>query len=255
MGKLLNVLKKLLSTLAWILNKAALKSIRFYQKYLSPLKPPVCRFSPTCSSYGIEAIKVHGLIKGVILTSWRILRCNPFCKGGYDPVPPKGTKFFSLFLYKPSSDKNLNGSVDELKSPEEGLLNPLLTPVLVPEELFGVRNYVEPMANPKARSEVYFCLKYRQICYLILRNLPIRRPITAETNGVQRLEIQRFSKKTFPNYRMPLEIPFRLSVRLPVRLSNGKALQPHRILSISKSKKLIAFDELCVRPAKRRIRH
>lgn len=62
---------------------------RFYQKVISPLKPPSCRFHPTCSNYGIEALKTHGAIKGTILTVYRILRCQPFSKGGYDPVPLK----------------------------------------------------------------------------------------------------------------------------------------------------------------------
>lgn len=61
--------------------------IRFYQKYISPLHKPCCRFYPTCSQYGIEAIKKYGPGKGTFLTFKRILRCNPFFKGGYDPVP------------------------------------------------------------------------------------------------------------------------------------------------------------------------
>lgn len=63
--------------------------IKFYQKLISPLKPPCCRFTPTCSHYATEAFNTHGVIRGFLLTSWRILRCNPFCKGGFDPVPPK----------------------------------------------------------------------------------------------------------------------------------------------------------------------
>lgn len=66
--------------------------IKFYRKVISPLKLPSCRFSPTCSEYAIEAIRVHGAIKGTVLGIWRILRCNPFCKGGYDPVPPKKSR-------------------------------------------------------------------------------------------------------------------------------------------------------------------
>lgn len=66
------------------------KLIEFYQKFISGLKRyPCCRFTPTCSQYAKEAIKVHGAIKGSLLAIWRILRCNPFCKGGYDPVPEK----------------------------------------------------------------------------------------------------------------------------------------------------------------------
>ncbi|MBR0062013.1 MAG: membrane protein insertion efficiency factor YidD [Selenomonadaceae bacterium] len=60
--------------------------IKFYQKWLSPLKAPCCRFVPTCSSYALDALKKYGWARGGLLTLWRILRCNPFCKGGYDPV-------------------------------------------------------------------------------------------------------------------------------------------------------------------------
>lgn len=63
--------------------------IRIYQKNISPLKISCCRFTPTCSEYAIEAIRVHGAFKGLFLAIWRILRCNPFCRGGYDPVPKK----------------------------------------------------------------------------------------------------------------------------------------------------------------------
>ena len=65
--------------------------IRFYQKFLSPLKrQPCCRFSPTCSAYAAEAFIKRGFFAGLILTVTRIFRCNPFCAGGYDPVPVKG---------------------------------------------------------------------------------------------------------------------------------------------------------------------
>ena len=61
--------------------------IGLYRKYISPLKPPCCRFTPTCSAYAIEAFQKRGFFVGFALTVWRILRCNPFSKGGYDPVP------------------------------------------------------------------------------------------------------------------------------------------------------------------------
>lgn len=64
-----------------------LGAIRFYQREISPAFPPACRFTPTCSQYALEAITKYGVIKGTGLALWRILRCNPFCKGGYDPVP------------------------------------------------------------------------------------------------------------------------------------------------------------------------
>ncbi|MBE6729259.1 MAG: membrane protein insertion efficiency factor YidD [Ruminococcaceae bacterium] len=75
------------------MNKILINLIRFYQKHLSKLKKsPCCRFYPTCSAYAIEAIEIHGAFKGILLSIWRILRCNPFCKGGVDPVPPPKTK-------------------------------------------------------------------------------------------------------------------------------------------------------------------
>jgi len=58
-----------------------------YQRFISPLLPPTCRYSPSCSHYGVEALKKHGVFKGSWLTITRILRCNPWTKGGYDPVP------------------------------------------------------------------------------------------------------------------------------------------------------------------------
>ncbi|OXT06651.1 membrane protein insertion efficiency factor YidD [Thermoanaerobacterium thermosaccharolyticum] len=60
--------------------------IRFYQKFISPMKPKSCRFYPTCSQYAIDAIKKYGVLRGSIMALWRILRCNPFNPGGYDPV-------------------------------------------------------------------------------------------------------------------------------------------------------------------------
>lgn len=69
-----------------------LKVIRFYQKYISPLKPPSCRFYPTCSQYGLEAIQKFGALKGGWLTIKRISKCHPFHKGGFDPVPEKKVK-------------------------------------------------------------------------------------------------------------------------------------------------------------------
>ena len=64
--------------------------IRLYQRTLSPLTPPACRFEPSCSEYGAQAILGHGLVKGTLLAAWRILRCNPFARGGWDPVPEAG---------------------------------------------------------------------------------------------------------------------------------------------------------------------
>ena len=61
--------------------------IGLYKRVISPVLPAACRFYPTCSTYADQALKRHGFIRGVAYTSWRILRCNPMCKGGLDPVP------------------------------------------------------------------------------------------------------------------------------------------------------------------------
>jgi uncharacterized protein len=60
--------------------------IRVYQKIISPLLPPSCRFYPTCSEYAVQAVNKYGIIKGTFKAVYRILRCNPFNKGGYDPI-------------------------------------------------------------------------------------------------------------------------------------------------------------------------
>lgn len=71
-----------------LLKKGMLGMIHFYRKFLSPLKRnPTCKYYPTCSQYAIEAIEKYGAFKGGFLAIKRILRCNPFSKGGYDPVP------------------------------------------------------------------------------------------------------------------------------------------------------------------------
>lgn len=63
-----------------------------YQKVISPYLPSCCRFTPSCSNYALEAYRKHGLFRGSILTAWRLLRCQPFCRGGWDPVPPVESK-------------------------------------------------------------------------------------------------------------------------------------------------------------------
>ncbi len=69
-----------------------IKMIRFYQKKISPLFGPQCRYYPTCSQYAIEAVERHGVFKGSLLAMARLLRCNPLFPGGYDPVPEKKDK-------------------------------------------------------------------------------------------------------------------------------------------------------------------
>ena len=84
--------------------------INLYRKYISPIKPPCCRFTPTCSAYAVEAFEKRGFFVGFILTVGRILRCNPFCKGGYDPVPEKRLR----------NPKNIRDTESEIQDTETG---------------------------------------------------------------------------------------------------------------------------------------
>ena len=74
------------------MRRALLACIRFYRRRISPLFPPLCRFYPTCSAYALEAVQVHGALKGGLLALWRLMRCNILFPGGYDPVPPPKRK-------------------------------------------------------------------------------------------------------------------------------------------------------------------
>ena len=74
------------------MKKVLMALIRFYQSAISPHTKARCIYIPTCSQYGLEAIERFGALKGSALTIWRFLRCNPFAKGGYDPVPEKKKK-------------------------------------------------------------------------------------------------------------------------------------------------------------------
>lgn len=69
------------------MKRVLISMIWFYKRAISPYLRGSCRFTPTCSEYAIEALKKYGALKALGLSVWRILRCNPFCKGGYDPVP------------------------------------------------------------------------------------------------------------------------------------------------------------------------
>ncbi len=80
-------MKKMLRRLA---TGILLLPIRFYQLSISPLFPPSCRFTPTCSQYAIEAIRLHGPVRGLLLATRRLLRCHPWGGSGYDPVPQPG---------------------------------------------------------------------------------------------------------------------------------------------------------------------
>ena len=68
------------------MKRLVLAAIKGYKKYVSPALPRSCRFYPSCADYAFEAVTRYGAVKGVLMGAWRILRCNPFCRGGYDPV-------------------------------------------------------------------------------------------------------------------------------------------------------------------------
>lgn len=70
-----------------VMKKLLIYIIKFYRKYISPIKSTKCPYFPSCSEYAMVAVSKYGVLKGGCLTVWRILRCNPFSKGGYDPVP------------------------------------------------------------------------------------------------------------------------------------------------------------------------
>lgn len=75
------------------MKKILLLFVKFYRKFISPLKPPCCKYYPTCSTYALTALEKHGAFKGSVLAMWRLARCNPFSLGGVDHVPDR------FFLY------------------------------------------------------------------------------------------------------------------------------------------------------------
>ena len=85
--KVIDSISKACKAVLDFLGKLLILPIRFYQKFISPLTPATCRFTPSCSNYAIQAIRKHGPFKGLALAVWRILRCNPWGGSGYDPVP------------------------------------------------------------------------------------------------------------------------------------------------------------------------
>ncbi len=69
-----------------VLRSAVTAPIRFYQRFISPGIPRRCKYEPTCSAYAAQSVKEYGILRGLVLASWRLLRCNPWSHGGYDPV-------------------------------------------------------------------------------------------------------------------------------------------------------------------------
>jgi len=104
-----------------ILSKAAIASrqmflipVKLYQRYISPLKRvPSCRFSPTCSAYAVDAVMEWGIVIGAVLAVWRVIRCNPFSKGGYDPVP--------RCPWRAESENSVSGSFGEKSMPDKNV--------------------------------------------------------------------------------------------------------------------------------------
>ncbi|MFA5561141.1 MAG: membrane protein insertion efficiency factor YidD [Eubacteriales bacterium] len=88
------------------MKKICIALIRFYRKCISPLKPPCCRFYPSCSAYALTAFERRGFFAGFLLSLGRVLRCNPFGGGGYDPVPSKGFKRVKLGLSEEERETN-----------------------------------------------------------------------------------------------------------------------------------------------------
>jgi uncharacterized protein len=80
--------------------RLATAPIRLYQRLLSPLLPRRCRYEPTCSQYALDAIGTYGILRGAVLAGWRILRCNPWSHGGWDPVEAQ-----RLFARRPTSSR------------------------------------------------------------------------------------------------------------------------------------------------------
>lgn len=78
--------------------------VKFYRRFISPLKKPCCKYYPTCSAYALKAVEMHGALKGSVLAAWRLLRCNPWSLGGIDEVPEK----FSLYTLSSRYGKGLS---------------------------------------------------------------------------------------------------------------------------------------------------
>lgn len=85
MTRLVELATRIIALFRRLLVRAILFVVRFYQYAISPLHGPCCRFTPTCSEYCVQAIQKYGIVKGLLKTAWRILRCAPWSKGGYDP--------------------------------------------------------------------------------------------------------------------------------------------------------------------------
>ena len=88
-----------------VATRVVLAPIRVYQRGISPALPRRCRYHPTCSDYAVQAISRYGILRGAVLAGWRLLRCNPFSHGGYDPVSAQ-----TLFRRRPRPRRRLRSS-------------------------------------------------------------------------------------------------------------------------------------------------
>ena len=88
----MKIIKDILLLPALLIKSVMIGAIRLYKIFICPLLPPACRFTPTCSQYFTEALQKKGIVVGTIMGTYRILRCNPFCEGGHDPVDPREKK-------------------------------------------------------------------------------------------------------------------------------------------------------------------
>ena len=85
----MRIYQKFIKKTGAIISNLLIVPVKIYQLVISPILPPSCRYYPSCSQYAIQALQMHGPVKGMYLSTKRILSCNPFSKGGYDPVPEK----------------------------------------------------------------------------------------------------------------------------------------------------------------------
>ena len=98
--------------------------VKLYRKFISPIKPPCCRFTPTCSAYALEAFEKRGFFAGLTLTLWRILRCSPFSPAGYDPVPQAGFRTMPLRFSKYDKYLAEQEAAEPFQEESDGMISP-----------------------------------------------------------------------------------------------------------------------------------
>ena len=114
--------------------RALIAGVRGYRLLLSPWLGASCRFWPTCSAFAIDALAQHGAWRGSLLAAGRIARCQPWCSGGHDPVPPAGTGLFTALLRRESGTNSTSATGEQALTPNESL-SPPVTPDPVSRKL------------------------------------------------------------------------------------------------------------------------